>query len=76
MDDPRVRANAADGISAGTHWFDLLGRLRTLPIADQPTLYTADLVAAVYAVGLGRLSRTAALLSEAVTVSIDAGLHR
>ncbi|KAF5371410.1 hypothetical protein D9757_010008 [Collybiopsis confluens] len=78
MDDPRVRANPTDGISAGTHWFELLGRLRTLPIADQPTLYTiqADLVAAVYAVGLGRLSRAAALLSEAVTVSVDAGLHR
>ncbi|KIK63427.1 hypothetical protein GYMLUDRAFT_41111 [Collybiopsis luxurians FD-317 M1] len=78
MDDPRVRANPTDGISAGTHWFELLGRLRTLPIADQPTLYTiqADLIAAVYAVGLGRLSRAAALLSEAVTVSIDAGLHR
>ncbi|KAE9393503.1 hypothetical protein BT96DRAFT_1022983 [Gymnopus androsaceus JB14] len=78
MDDPRVRANPTDGISAGTHWFELLGRLRTLPIADQPTLYTiqADLLAAVYAVGLGRLSRAAALLSEAVTVSIDAGLHR
>lgn len=78
MDDARVRANPTDGITAGTHWFELLGRLRTLPIADQPTLYTiqADLVAAVYAVGLGRLSRAASLLSEAVTVSVDAGLHR
>ncbi|KAK7442777.1 hypothetical protein VKT23_016022 [Stygiomarasmius scandens] len=78
MDDPRVRANPADGISAGTQWFELLGRLRTLPIADRPTLYTiqADLIAAVYAVGLGRLSRAAALLSEAITISIDAGLHR
>ena len=49
-----------------------------LPIADRPTLYTiqADLVAAVYAVGLGRLSKAAALLSEAITVSVDAGLHR
>ncbi|THV00259.1 hypothetical protein K435DRAFT_657458 [Dendrothele bispora CBS 962.96] len=78
MDDPRVRANPSDGISAGTQWFELLGRLRTLPIADRPTLYTiqADLIAAVYAVGLGRLSRAAALLSEAITISIDAGLHR
>lgn len=78
IDDQRVRADPTDGITAGTQWFELLGRLRTLPIADRPTLYTiqADLVAAVYAVGLGRLSRAAALLSEAVTVCIDAGLHR
>ncbi|KAJ7607206.1 fungal-specific transcription factor domain-containing protein [Roridomyces roridus] len=78
MDDPRVRASPQDGISAGTQWFELLGRLRTLPIADRPTLYTiqADLIAAVYAVGLGKLSKAAALLSEAVTISIDAGLHR
>ncbi|KAJ7779119.1 fungal-specific transcription factor domain-containing protein [Mycena metata] len=78
MDDPRVRASPQDGISAGTQWFELLGRLRTLPIADSPTLYTiqADLIAAVYAVGLGKLSKAAALLSEAVTISIDAGLHR
>jgi hypothetical protein len=34
------------------------------------------LIAAVYAVGLGKLSKAAALLSEAITVSIDAGLHR
>lgn len=77
-DDARVRSNPAEGTSAGTQWFDLFGRLRTLPISDRPTLYTiqADLVAAVYAVGLGRLSKAASLLSEAVTVSIDAGLHR
>ncbi|KAJ7917090.1 fungal-specific transcription factor domain-containing protein [Mycena leptocephala] len=78
MDDPRVRAAPQDGISAGTQWFELLGRLRTLPIADRPTLYTiqADLIAGVYAVGLGKLSKAAALLSEAITISIDAGLHR
>ncbi|KAL0959028.1 hypothetical protein HGRIS_014335 [Hohenbuehelia grisea] len=78
MDDPRVRPDPKDSISAGTHWFELLGRLRTLPIADRPTLYTiqANLIAAVYAVGLGRLSRAAALLSEAITMCIDAGLHR
>lgn len=78
VDDPRVRADPADGISSGIQWFELLGRLRTLPIADRPTLYTiqADLIAAVYAVGLGRLSKAAALLSEAITTSIDAGLHR
>ncbi|KAK7052056.1 putative transcriptional regulatory protein C3C7.04 [Favolaschia claudopus] len=78
MDDPRVRASPQDGISAGTQWFELLGRLRTLPIADRPTLYTiqAALIAAVYAVGLGKLSKAAALLSEAITISVDAGLHR
>ncbi|KAG6839961.1 hypothetical protein C0991_010026, partial [Blastosporella zonata] len=78
IDDPRVRANPTDGISAGTHWFELFGRLRTLPIADRPTLYNiqANLIGAVYAVGLGKLSKAAALLAEAVTMSIDAGLHR
>ncbi|OJA12560.1 hypothetical protein AZE42_07878 [Rhizopogon vesiculosus] len=78
IDDLRVRSDPSDGVSAGTQWFELFGRLRTLPIADSPTLYTiqADLIAAVYAVGLGKLSRAAALLSEAITVSIDAGLHR
>ncbi|KAI6040737.1 fungal-specific transcription factor domain-containing protein [Pisolithus marmoratus] len=78
IDDPRVRSDPSEGMSAGTQWFELFGRLRTLPIADRPTLYTiqADLIAAVYAVGLGKLSKAAALLSEAVTVSIDAGLHR
>ncbi|KDR79374.1 hypothetical protein GALMADRAFT_243404 [Galerina marginata CBS 339.88] len=78
MDDPRVRADPNDGISAGTQWFELFGRLRTLPIADRPTLYNiqANLIAAVYAVGLGKLSKAAALLAESVTMSIDAGLHR
>ena len=78
MDDPRVRADPASPISAGTQWFELLNRIRSLPIADRPTLYNiqASLVAAVYAVGLGKLSKTAALLAEAVTMSIDAGLHR
>ncbi|KAH7909463.1 fungal-specific transcription factor domain-containing protein [Hygrophoropsis aurantiaca] len=78
IDDPRVRSDPSEGISAGTQWFELFGRLRTLPIADRPTLYTiqADLIAAVYAVGLGKLSKAAALLSEAITVSVDAGLHR
>ena len=77
-EDPRVRADPNDGVSAGTHWFELFCRLHTLPIADRPTLYTiqANLIAAVYAVGLGRLSKAAALLSEAVTFSVDCGLHR
>lgn len=78
MDDPRVRAHSNDSISAGVHWFELFSRLRTLPIADRPTLYNiqANLIAGVYAVGLGRISRAAALLAEAVTMCIDAGLHR
>ncbi|TFK19760.1 nuclear protein [Coprinopsis marcescibilis] len=78
MDDLRVRSDSTDGISAGTHWFELFGRLRTLPIADRPTPYNiqANLIAAVYAVGLGKLSKAAALLAEAVTMCIDAGLHR
>ena len=63
MDDPRVRADPASPISAGTQWFELLNRIRSLPIADWPTLYNiqASLVAAVYAVGLGKLSKTASL---------------
>ncbi|KAF9481770.1 hypothetical protein BDN70DRAFT_875903 [Pholiota conissans] len=78
IDDPRVRADPNDGISAGTQWFELFGLLRTLPIADRPTLYNiqANLIAAVYGVGLGKLSKAAALLAEAVTMCIDAGLHR
>jgi len=78
LDDPRVRADPSNPISAGTQWFELLGRIRTLPIGDRPTLYNiqASLIAAVYAVGLGKLTKTAALLAEAVTMSIDAGLHR
>jgi len=78
IDDPRVRATPSDGISAGTQFFELFGRLRTLPIADRPTLYNiqGNLVAAIYAVGLGKLSKGTALLAEAVTMCIDAGLHR
>lgn len=73
-----MRADPNDGISAGTQWFELFGLLRTLPIADRPTLYNiqANLIAAVYGVGLGKLSKAAALLAEAVTMCIDAGLHR
>ena len=73
-----MRADPNDSNSAGTQWFDLLTRLRTLPGADKPTLYTIQsvLIAGVYAVGLGRLSKAFALLAEAVTLSLDAGLHR
>ncbi|OSX62312.1 hypothetical protein POSPLADRAFT_1143806 [Postia placenta MAD-698-R-SB12] len=78
IDDPRVRADPNDGNTAGTQWFELFARLRTLPSADRPTIYTvqAVLIAGVYAVGLGKLSKAFALLSEAVTLSIDTGLHR
>ncbi|KAH8822579.1 fungal-specific transcription factor domain-containing protein [Flagelloscypha sp. PMI_526] len=78
VEDPRVRKDPNDGITAGMHYFTLLDRLRTLPFADRPTLYTiqANLIAAVYAVGLGKLTKAASLLSEAVAISIDAGLHR
>ncbi|KAH9925726.1 fungal-specific transcription factor domain-containing protein [Fomitopsis serialis] len=78
IDDPRVRGDPSDGNSAGTQWFELFGRLRTLPSADRPTIYTvqAVLVAGVYAVGLGKLSKAFGLLAEAVTLSIDIGLHR
>ena len=34
------------------------------------------LIAGVYAVGLGRLSKAFALISEAITLSFDCGLHR
>ncbi|TFY62298.1 hypothetical protein EVJ58_g3957 [Rhodofomes roseus] len=78
IDDPRVRGDPNDGNSAGTQWFELFGRLRTLPSADRPTIYTVQgvLVAGVYAVGLGKLSKAFGLLAEAVTLSIDIGLHR
>jgi hypothetical protein len=78
IDDPRVRANPNDGVSSGTMWFDLFNRLRTLPGGDCPTLYTvqATLVAGIYAIGWGKLSKAFALISESVTLSLDAGLHR
>lgn len=78
IDDPRVRADPSDGISSGTQWFELFAKLRTLPAADRPTVYTvqAVLVAGVYAIGWGKLSRAFALLSESITLSVDSGLHR
>lgn len=78
IDDPRVRADPSDGNTAGTVWFELFGRLRSMPTADRPTIYTvqAVLIAGVYAIGLGKLSKAFALISEAITLSIDAGLHR
>ena len=78
IDDLRVRADPNEGVSSGTMWFDLFNRLRTLPGADRPTLYTiqATLVAGVYTVGWGKLSKAFALFSESITLSLDAGLHR
>ncbi|KAI0684461.1 fungal-specific transcription factor domain-containing protein [Cytidiella melzeri] len=78
VDDPRVRSDPSDGNTAGMQWFELFGRLRTLPTADRPTVYTVQsvLVAGVYAVGLGKLSKAFALLAESITLSVDAGLHR
>jgi hypothetical protein len=76
--DPRVRASPDDGVSSGTMWFDLFNRLRTLPGGYCPTLYTiqATLVAGIYAIGWGKPSKAFALISESVTLSLDAGLHR
>lgn len=73
-----MRADPSDGFSADVQWFELFAKLRTLPTADRPILYTVQSVffAAIYAVGLGKLSRAFALLSEAITLSIDCGLHR
>lgn len=52
--------------------------MRTTPSADRPTVYTvqAVLVAGVYAIGSGKLSRAFALLAESVALAIDLGLHR
>jgi len=80
-DDPRVRQDSSDPLSAGTHFLELFHRLRSssgVPGIDRPSLYSiqAALTAAVYCIGLGRLSRGAALLSEAITLSLDVGLHR
>jgi hypothetical protein len=62
----------------GLKWFELYNQLRSLPGNDRPTLYTiqAVLIGAVFAVGQGLVSRALALLAEAVTLAMDAGLHR
>ena len=78
MDDARVRSEPKNGISAGTQWFELFKRLCTLPIADIPTLCNiqANLIAAVYAIGSGKLTKASALFAKACTMCVDAGLHR
>ncbi|KZS87357.1 hypothetical protein SISNIDRAFT_460970 [Sistotremastrum niveocremeum HHB9708] len=77
VDDPRVRGDSSDSLAAGVAYFELFNKIRS-STADRPTLYTIQgvFVAAVYAVGLGKLSKASALLAEAITLSVDAGLHR
>jgi hypothetical protein len=77
VDDVRVRQDASDSLSAGLHYFELFNSIRGSS-TDRPTMYTIQgvFVAAVYAVGLGKLSKGSALLAEAITLSIDAGIHR
>lgn len=69
MDDPST---------AGKQYFELFKRLRDLPSADRPTLYSiqAAYLAAIYAFGLGTLSKAFSLLAESVTLCLDGGLHR
>ncbi|KAH6879591.1 fungal-specific transcription factor domain-containing protein [Coprinopsis sp. MPI-PUGE-AT-0042] len=65
MDDPRVRSDPNDGITAGTQWFELLGRLRTYPSQI-----------ALPSIPSNPISLLRSLLAEAVTMCIDGGLHR
>ncbi|ORY29534.1 fungal-specific transcription factor domain-domain-containing protein [Naematelia encephala] len=78
VDDPRVRANPQDPSTAGKQYFELFKRLRDLPSADRPTLYSiqAAFLAAIYAFGLGNLSKAFALQAESITLCLDGGLHR
>ncbi|WWC87490.1 uncharacterized protein L201_002380 [Kwoniella dendrophila CBS 6074] len=78
VDDPRVRANSNDPSTAGKQYFELFKRLRDLPSADRPTLYSiqAAFLAAIYAFGLGNLSKAFALQAESITLCLDGGLHR
>ncbi|GHJ86001.1 hypothetical protein NliqN6_2403 [Naganishia liquefaciens] len=78
VDDPRVRAKVDDPSTAGKQYFELFKRLRDLPSADRPTLYSiqAAFLAAIFAFGLGTLSKAFSLLAESVTLCLDGGLHR
>ncbi|GJJ13060.1 hypothetical protein Clacol_007309 [Clathrus columnatus] len=84
VDDPRLIAPsncASPGTtfpSPASTWFELLTRLRLLPSASLPTLPTIQslLLSAVFSIGLGKLSTGLSLLSSAITLSFDAGLHR
>lgn len=59
-------------------WFELFLQLRTLPGSERPTLYgiQAAFIGAVYAFGKGLTSKGQALIAEAATRAIEAGLHR
>ncbi|EIW69098.1 hypothetical protein TREMEDRAFT_11471, partial [Tremella mesenterica DSM 1558] len=78
VDDPRVRAVPTDPSTAGKAYFELFKRLRDLPSADRPTLYSiqAAFLAAIYAFGLGNLSKAFSLQAESITLCLDGGLHR
>jgi hypothetical protein len=56
----------------------LFKKMQDLPSADRPTLYSmqANFLAAIYCMGLGTLSKAFQLFAEAITMSIDGGLHR
>jgi hypothetical protein len=78
VDDPRVRSKSSDASTAGKSYYELFKRLRDLPSADRPTLYSIQAVflAAIYAFGLGTLSKAFSLMAESVTLCLDGGLHR
>jgi hypothetical protein len=78
VDDPRVRAVPGDPSSAGKSYLELFKKMQDLPSADRPTLYSmqANFLAAIYCMGLGTLSKAFQLFAEAITMSIDGGLHR
>lgn len=73
-----MRAKPDDPSTAGKQYFELFKRLRDLPSADRPTLYSiqAAFLAAIFAFGLGTLSKAFSLLAESVTLCLDGGLHR
>ncbi|KAI0916621.1 hypothetical protein AcV5_003056 [Taiwanofungus camphoratus] len=76
--DLQVHANPNDGNSMRMQWFELFGHLCTLLSAHRPTIYTLQsvLLMGVYAIGLRELSQAFVLLVEAVTLSLDMGLHQ
>jgi hypothetical protein len=73
IDNPSVRQSRV-----GLKWFELFTSLRSLPGSDRPTLYTIQgvFIGAVFAIGQGMVSRALTLMAEAVTLSMDAGIHR
>jgi len=77
FDDLRVRSDQNDRLTAGLSYFELFGTIRTMA-PDQPTLplIQSTFLAAVFCIGLGKLSKGFALLAESVTLAVDAGMHR